>query len=76
MKKEENEEQLLREVTLQNAQSIFLARQRAEEELVRTKEELWKQSEWLRVTLASIGDAVVTRVNWLDTAGSAGIPAQ
>ena len=30
----------LRSVTLQNARSIFLARQRAEEELVRAKEEL------------------------------------
>jgi PAS domain S-box-containing protein len=55
-----NEEEQLRSVTLQNAQSIFRARQRAEEELVRTKEALWQQSEWLRVTLASIGDAVVT----------------
>lgn len=55
-----DEEERLRLVTLQNAQSIFLARQRAEEDLIRTKEALWKQSEWLRVTLASIGDAVVT----------------
>jgi PAS domain S-box-containing protein len=54
------EEEHLRSVTLQNAQSIFRARQRAEEELVRTKETLWKHSEWLRVTLASIGDAVIT----------------
>ncbi len=60
MTEEDDEERLLREVSLQNATSIFLARQRAEEELLRTKEALWQQSEWLRVTLASIGDAVVT----------------
>ena len=43
----------LRAVALQNAQSILRARQRAEEELR-------KQSEWLRITLASIGDAVIS----------------
>jgi PAS domain S-box-containing protein len=54
------EDEQLRSVTLENARSIFLARQRAEEELVRTKDELAKQSERLRVTLNSIADAVVT----------------
>src|ERR1700752_4170414 len=49
----DNEEKLLRSGTLQNAQSILVARQRAEEALR-------KQSEWLRVTLASIGDAVIS----------------
>lgn len=53
MTKESNEEERLRSVTLQNAQSILAARQRAEEALRR-------QSEWLRVTLASIGDAVIS----------------
>jgi PAS domain S-box-containing protein len=53
MEQNDDEERLLRSVALQNAKSILLARQRAEEELVRTKE-------WLRVTLASIGDAVIT----------------
>ncbi len=48
-----SEEEELRSVTLQNAQSILLARRRAEEELR-------KQSEWLRVTLSSIGDAVIS----------------
>lgn len=43
----------LRSVALQNAQSILLARRRAEEALR-------KQSEWLRITLASIGDAVIS----------------
>ena len=50
---EDNEEERLRSVALQNAQSILLARRRAEEALR-------KQSEWLRVTLASIGDAVIS----------------
>ncbi len=49
----EHEEERLRTVALQNAQSILLAHRRAEEELHR-------QSEWLRITLSSIGDAVIT----------------
>jgi len=48
-----DEEQLLRSVAEQNAQSIHLARRRAEESLR-------EQSDWLRVTLASIGDAVIS----------------
>ena len=55
-----DEDGQLRAVALENARSIFLARQRAEEELVRAKEQLSRQSERLRVTLASIGDAVIT----------------
>ena len=50
---ERDEEARLREVALQNAQSILAARRRAEDALR-------QQSEWLRVTLASIGDAVIT----------------
>lgn len=53
MTKEGNEEERLRSVALRNAESILQARRRAEEELR-------KQSEWLRVTLASIGDAVIS----------------
>src|ERR1700691_1159030 len=49
----DDEEERLRSVTLQNAQSILLARRRVEEALR-------KQSEWLRITLASIGDAVIS----------------
>ncbi|MDB5351018.1 MAG: luxQ 2, partial [Planctomycetota bacterium] len=49
----EEEEELLRSVALQNARSILLARDRAEEALR-------AQSEWLRITLASIGDAVIS----------------
>jgi PAS domain S-box-containing protein len=48
-----DEEERLRSVALQNAQSILLARRRAEEALR-------KQSEWLRIALASIGDAVIS----------------
>jgi PAS domain S-box-containing protein len=49
----DDEEDLLGSVALQNARSILLARQRAEEELQ-------KQSELLRITLSSIGDAVIS----------------
>jgi len=59
MQEADDEEKLLRSVALQNAQSILLARQRAEQELIQTKEALRKQSEWLRVTLASIGDGTI-----------------
>jgi PAS domain S-box-containing protein len=48
-----DEDARLRAVALQNAQSILVARRRAEEALR-------QQSEWLRTTLASIGDAVIT----------------
>jgi PAS domain S-box-containing protein len=67
MAEEDNEEKEMRSVALQNAQSIFLARQRAERELQEAKEalerktsELAEQREWFRVTLSSIGDAVIT----------------
>ncbi|HSD29224.1 MAG TPA: PAS domain S-box protein [Vicinamibacteria bacterium] len=59
MKDDPREDDQLRSVTLENARSL-LARQRAEEELAHAREALSRQSEWLRVTLASIGDAVVT----------------
>ncbi len=49
----EEEEKLLQTVALQNAKSILHARQQAEEALRR-------QSEWARLTLASIGDAVIS----------------
>ena len=48
-----DEESLLRSVALQNAKSISLARDRAEDALR-------KQTEWLRITLGSIGDAVIS----------------
>ncbi len=48
-----DEDEQLHSVALQNAQSILAARVRAEEALR-------KQSEWLRIMLASIGDAVIS----------------
>jgi PAS domain S-box-containing protein len=53
MSTKEDEEQLRRSVVQQNGQSIYPARRRADEALR-------KQSDWLRVTLSSIGDAVIT----------------
>ncbi len=53
MASDEDEDAGLRAAALQNAQSIPVARRRAEDALRR-------QSEWLRTTLASIGDAVIT----------------
>ena len=50
---EDDEEKLLQSVALQNANSIFLARQRAEHELVRTKEALEAKSEALEKALAA-----------------------
>ena len=63
----EDEDSLLRAIALQNAQSILAARRRAEQELLEAKEalalkaaDLYQQREWFRVTLSSIGDAVIT----------------
>ena len=67
MASDENEEKLLRSVALQNARAVLLARERAERELIAAKEalerksaELAEQREFFQVTLASIGDAVIT----------------
>jgi PAS domain S-box-containing protein len=49
----DDEDELLSSVALQNARSILLTRQRAEDAVQ-------KQSEWLRITLSSIGDAVLS----------------
>jgi PAS domain S-box-containing protein len=61
------EEQQLRAAALKAAEGILIVRQRAERELVAAKEalekkseELRQQHEWFEVTLASIGDAVIT----------------
>lgn len=63
---DETEEKLLRSVALQNARAVLLARERAERELIATKEalerkstELAEQREFFRVVLASVGDAVI-----------------
>ena len=64
---EETEEDRLRVAALKNVEGIRIARQRAERELLAAKEalerkteELQQQREWFEVTLASIGDAVIT----------------
>jgi len=64
---DEHEEKKLRTSALKNAESILIARQRAERELREAKEalerkneELQQQREWFQVTLSSIGDAVIT----------------
>jgi PAS domain S-box-containing protein len=51
----DDEEQLLRSVALQNASSILRARQRAEEELLRTKEALRESQERLTAALTAAG---------------------
>jgi PAS domain S-box-containing protein len=53
MASEDDEERRLRSVALQNANAILIARQRAERELAAERERL-------RITLASIGDAVIS----------------
>ncbi len=62
----EDEDALLRSVALQNAQSILLARQRAEEDLVRAKEalelrtrELDRSLAMMRATLESSTDGII-----------------
>jgi PAS domain S-box-containing protein len=67
MDSDEGEEELLRAVSLKTAESIRIARQRAQRELLAAKEalerkteELQQQREWFEVTLSSIGDAVIT----------------
>lgn len=67
MDSDEHEDERLRAAALKNAESIRIARQAAERELLAAKqalerkaEELQEQREWYAVTLASIGDAVIT----------------
>ena len=59
-----HDDEEVKRVALQNAKSILQARQRAEEDLRR-------HTEWLRTTLASMGDAVIStdpqgRVNFMN----------
>jgi len=67
MDSDDQEEERLGAAALKNAESIRIARLRAERELLSAKEaleqkteELQQQREWFEVTLASIGDAVIT----------------
>lgn len=62
----DDEEKLLRSVAIQNAKSILVARQRAEEELIRAKEalelktaELAQSLSLMRATLESTNDGIV-----------------
>jgi PAS domain S-box-containing protein len=69
MEAKDSEEERLRSVALQNAQSILLARRHSEDALR-------KESEWRRITLASIGDAVIStdpegRVTFLNSVAEA-----
>jgi PAS domain S-box-containing protein len=64
---DEDEDQRVRATALKTAETIVIARQRAERELLAAKEalerkteELDQQREWFEVTLNSIGDAVIT----------------
>jgi PAS domain S-box-containing protein len=64
---DEDEDQRVRTAALRTAESIVIARQRADRELLAAKEalerkteELEQQREWFEVTLNSIGDAVIT----------------
>jgi PAS domain-containing protein len=66
MEQNDDEERLLRSVALQNAKSILLARQRAEEALVRAKEALELKTQELahslamtRATLESTTDGIL-----------------
>jgi len=63
----DEEELKIRTAALKNVEAILIARQRAENDLLAAKltlekrtEELSQQREWFEVTLASIGDAVIT----------------
>jgi PAS domain S-box-containing protein len=55
MRDPHEEDALLRSVALQNANTILLARQRAEDELLRTKEALRQNQERLQAALAAAG---------------------
>ena len=54
-----NEEEELRSVTIQNAKSIMLARQRAEQELLRAKQELERRTQEQRATLQATWDGIL-----------------
>jgi PAS domain S-box-containing protein len=80
---DDSEDLRLRSAALKNVEAILAARQRAERELVSARDalelrtaELQQQREWFEVTLASIGDAVITtdleaRVTFLNPVAAA-----
>ena len=53
------EEELLRSVTIQNAKSIMLARQRAEQELLGAKQALESKTQEQRATLQATWDGIL-----------------
>ena len=55
----DEEEELLRSVAIQNAKSILLARQRAERELLRAKQELERKTQAQRATLQATWDGIL-----------------
>jgi PAS domain S-box-containing protein len=59
MEREEREEKLLHSIALQNAQSILLARQRAEQALEHKTEELANSLAMMSATLESSSDAIL-----------------
>src|SRR5688572_12291962 len=56
-----DEEKLLQSTALQNANSVFLARQRAEQELIRTKEVLQAKTDELLASLARMEETLRER---------------
>ncbi len=54
-----NEEEELRSVTIQNAKSIMLARQRAEQELLHAKQDLERKTQEQRATLQATWDGIL-----------------
>jgi PAS domain S-box-containing protein len=60
MATDENEEDLLRSVVMQNAKSVRFARQRLEQELIRTNEALHRKTEELARSEARYRSALVT----------------
>jgi PAS domain-containing protein len=59
MRDDEEEEALLRSVAMQNAQSIVLARQRAEAALLQAKQALERKSQEQRATLQATWDGIL-----------------
>jgi signal transduction histidine kinase/ActR/RegA family two-component response regulator len=56
---QDREDELLRSVALQNAQAIRIARQRADEELTRTRDELAQSLARMRATLEATTDGIL-----------------
>ena len=69
---EDQEDSLLRSVALRNAESILAARRRAEEELVRAKQELERKSEELAHSLAMMRATLESTTNGILVTDGAG----